>query len=353
MMMMVVMRGRLCFPINSNLLFRSFPIKHPIITHSHSCLNSFSSFDPCKKYTIKMSGRDDHDDSPSFERPRSIVKKVLAKAQHEGDGAIVRRSIGRPELKNLDPFLMLDEFSVSRPAGFPDHPHRGFETVTYMLEGAFTHQDFSGHKGTIGAGDLQWMTAGRGIIHSEMPAGDGVQKGLQLWINLSSKDKMIEPRYQELQSKDIAQAEKDGVYVRIIAGEAFGVQSPVYTRTPTMYLDFTMKPGAKLHQPVPKSWNAFIYIIEGEGVFGSSTSAPVSSHHALVLSPGDGINVWNRSSMQLRFILVGGQPLNEAVVQYGPFVMNTQAEIEQTFEDYRLCKNGFEKAKQWRSQPQH
>uniref|UniRef100_A0ACD6AAI9 Uncharacterized protein n=1 Tax=Avena sativa TaxID=4498 RepID=A0ACD6AAI9_AVESA len=175
-----------------------------------------------------------------LENPRSVVKKLLSEAQSEGQGATVRRSIGRHELRNLDPFLMLDEFSVSKPAGFPDHPHRGFETVTYMLEGAFTHQDFSGHKGTIRTGDVQWMTAGRGIVHSEMPASDGVQKGLQLWINLASKDKMIEPRYQELQSKDISHAEKDGVEVRIIAGEAFGVQSPVYTRTPTMYMDFTM-----------------------------------------------------------------------------------------------------------------
>ncbi|KAJ6823294.1 pirin-like protein [Iris pallida] len=279
-------------------------------------------------------------EAPSFEMPRSVVKKVLAEAQQEGEGASVRRSIGRPELKNLDPFLMLDEFSVSAPAGFPDHPHRGFETVTYMLEGAFTHQDFSGHKSTIRAGDLQWMTAGRGVVHSEMPAAEGVQKGLQLWINLPSKDKMIEPRYQELQSKDIARAEKDGIEARIIAGEAFGVRSPAYTRTPTMYLDFTMQPGSQLHQPVPVSWNAFVYVIEGEGVFGETST---SSHHVLVLSTGDGLSVWNR------FVLVGGKQLDEPVVQYGPFVMNTQAEIQQTLEDYRNCRNGFEKARKWSS----
>ncbi|KAJ6842979.1 pirin-like protein [Iris pallida] len=285
-------------------------------------------------------------EAPSFEMPRSVVKKVLAEAQQEGEGASVRRSIGRPELKNLDPFLMLDEFSVSAPAGFPDHPHRGFETVTYMLEGAFTHQDFSGHKSTIRAGDLQWMTAGRGVVHSEMPAAEGVQKGLQLWINLPSKDKMIEPRYQELQSKDIARAEKDGVEARIIAGEAFGVRSPAYTRTPTMYLDFTMQPGSQLHQPVPVSWNAFVYVIEGEGVFGETSA---SSHHVLVLSTGDGLSVWNRSDGPLRFVLVGGKQLDEPVVQYGPFVMNTQAEIQQTLEDYRNCRNGFEKARKWSS----
>ncbi|KAJ8458099.1 hypothetical protein OPV22_031025 [Ensete ventricosum] len=289
--------------------------------------------------------------NPGFQNPRSVIKKVLARPQHEGDGAIVRRSIGRGELRNLDPFLMLDEFSVSAPAGFPDHPHRGFETVTYMLEGAFTHQDFAGHKGTVRAGDLQWMTAGRGIIHSEMPAGEGENKGLQLWINLSSKDKMMEPRYQELQGKDVSRVEKHGVDVRIIAGESFGVRSPVYTQTPTMYLDFTLHPGAEVHQHIPPPWNSFVYIIEGEGVFGDPNASPTTRHHALVLSPGDGLSVWNRAARPLRFVLIGGQPLNEPIVQYGPFVMNAQAEIQQAIDDYHYCKNGFEKAKNWKSQP--
>ncbi|CAN6314487.1 unnamed protein product [Urochloa humidicola] len=287
--------------------------------------------------------------SAPFEKPRAVVKKLLAESQPEGQGATVRRSIGRHELRNLDPFLMLDEFSVSKPAGFPDHPHRGFETVTYMLEGAFTHQDFAGHKGTIRAGDVQWMTAGRGIVHSEMPAGDGVQKGLQLWINLSSKDKMIEPRYQELQSKDISRAEEGGVEARIIAGEAFGVRSPVFTRTPTMYIDFTMRPGSQLHQPIPEGWNAFVYIIDGEGVFGREKAAPVSAHHCIVLGPGDGVSVWNKSDAPLRFALVAGQPLGEQVVQHGPFVMNSRAEIQQAMEDYYYGKNGFERASQWSS----
>ncbi|XP_044465649.1 pirin-like protein [Mangifera indica] len=290
------------------------------------------------------------DPQSPFNRPRMVVKKVPAKTQQEGDGAAVRRSIGRSELKLLDPFLMLDEFAASPPAGFPDHPHRGFETVTYMLQGKVTHQDFAGHKGTIQTGDVQWMTAGRGIIHSEMAAGEGIQWGLQLWINLSSKDKMIEPRYQELKSEDIKRAEKDGVEVRVIAGESMGVQSPVYTRTPTMYLDFTLKPTAEVHQSIPESWNAFAYVIEGEGVFGSINSSPLSVHNALVLSLGDGVSVWNKSSKALRFVLIAGQPLNEPVVQYGPFVMNSQAEIEQAIEDYQYCKNGFEMAKYWRSQ---
>ncbi|KAL8462372.1 hypothetical protein ACS0TY_033416 [Phlomoides rotata] len=220
-----------------------------------------------------------------------------------------------------------------------------------MLQGAVRHEDFEGHTGSIEAGDLQWMTAGRGIVHSEMPAAEGTQKGLQLWINLSSKYKMIEPRYQEMNSKDIVEAEKDGVKVRVIAGEALGIESPIYTRTPTMYLDFTLKPGAIIRQPIPDSWNAFVYVLEGEGIFGSSRSSPVSAHHLLLLGPGDGLEAQNKSSKSaLRFILIGGEPLGEPVVQYGPFVMNTQEQIDQTIEDYENCTNGFEKARQWKSQ---
>ncbi|XP_047334738.1 pirin-like protein [Impatiens glandulifera] len=318
----------------------------------HRLLFSFCNNQAIKKRGIIMSSSSSSSSQTSdFDKPRLVVKKVLAKAQSEGNGAVVRRSIGRPELKSLDPFLLLDEFTVSAPAGFPDHPHRGFETVTYMLQGAFTHQDFAGHKGTIRTGDVQWMTAGRGIIHSEMPAGQGAQKGLQLWINLASKDKMIEPNYQELLKEEISKAEKDGVSVKVIAGESMGVKSPVYTRTPTMYLDFTIKPGSHLHQTIPESWNSFIYIIEGdEGVFGISKSAPVSAHHVLVLGPGQGLSVWNKSAdHELRFVLIAGQPINEPIAQYGPFVMNTQAEIEQAFQDYRHAKNGFEKARSWNS----
>ncbi|KAJ8440416.1 hypothetical protein Cgig2_017649 [Carnegiea gigantea] len=288
--------------------------------------------------------------NPIVNEPRPIMRKFLARPQREGVGAFVRRSIGRFELKYFDPFLVLDEFSVSAPAGFPDHPHRGFETVTYMLQGAVTHEDFAGHKGTIGAGDLQWMTAGRGIVHSEMPATQGVQKGLQLWINLSSKHKMIEPRYQEIQSKDIAEVEKNGIKVRVIAGEALGTKSPVYTRTPTLFLDFTLKPGVSLEQPIPKTWNAFVYVLEGEGIFGSPRSLPTTAHHLLLLGAGDGLVAWNRSSRPLRFILVGGQPLGEPLVQFGPFVMNTQEEIDQTIDDFENCVNGFERAKYWQSQ---
>ncbi|XP_022981564.1 pirin-like protein isoform X2 [Cucurbita maxima] len=283
-------------------------------------------------------------------QPRLVARKFLARPQHEGLGAIVRRSIGRFELKYFDPFLVLDEFSVTAPAGFPDHPHRGFETVTYMLQGSVTHEDFEGHKGTIGAGDLQWMTAGRGIVHSEMPAAQGTQQGLQLWINLSSKNKMIEPNYQEISSKEIQEATKDGVTVKVIAGEALGAKSPIHTRTPTMYLDFTLNPKAHLHQPIPSSWNAFVYILEGEGVFGSSKATSTTAHNLLLLGFGDGLDVWNKSAKAVRFILVGGERLSEPVVQFGPFVMNTQEQIDQTIDDFDNYTNGFEKARHWRSQ---
>ncbi|KAJ4980456.1 hypothetical protein NE237_031293 [Protea cynaroides] len=283
--------------------------------------------------------------SSVLREPRLVVKKFQSIAQREGVGAVVRRSIGRFELRHFDPFLLLDEFSVTAPGGVPDHPHRGFETVTYMLQGAMTHEDFAGHKGTIRTGDLQWMTAGRGIVHSEMPASQGTQKGLQLWINLSSKHKMVEPRYQELLSKDLAEVAKDGINVRIIAGEALGTKSAIYTRTPTMFLDFTLKPGAHLQQPIPSLWNSFIYVLEGEGVFSKPESSPTKAHYILLLGSGDGVEAWNQSSKLLRFILVGAEPIGEPVVQYGPFVMNTQEEIDQAIDDYEHCINGFENAK--------
>ncbi|XP_061348362.1 pirin-like protein [Gastrolobium bilobum] len=292
----------------------------------------------------------DSEQCPPFNSPRLVLKKVLAQSQQEGDGALVTRGIGSIELQSLDPFLLLDHFSVSPPAGFPDHPHRGFETVTYMLQGGITHQDFAGHRGTIRTGDVQWMTAGRGIIHSEMPAGEGTHKGIQLWINLPATHKMIEPNYQELASEDIASAEKDGVRVRVIAGEAMGVHSRVYTRTPTMFLDFTLEPGAELHQGIPETWNSFVYVIDGEGVFGFPSCSPIMRHHVLVLSLGDGLSVWNKSEQALRFVLIGGQPLNEPVARHGPFVMNTQSEIKKTIQDYHFRKNGFEMGKYWTSQ---
>ncbi|KAJ1555258.1 hypothetical protein HK096_005645 [Nowakowskiella sp. JEL0078] len=190
---------------------------------------------------------------------RSVAQVILSKVSPlfvpywevpEGAGARVRRSIGTFALRNFDPFLMLDEFFVRKPAGFPDHPHRGFETVTYMLEGKFNHEDFAGHKGTIGPGDLQWMTAGRGIVHAEMPATDGLNHGLQLWVNLPKSGKMVAPRYQELRDADVPRAKSsDGkVVVKVIAGESYGVTAKTETHTPIFYLDVRMERGARYEQ---------------------------------------------------------------------------------------------------------
>ncbi|CAF0922068.1 unnamed protein product [Didymodactylos carnosus] len=277
----------------------------------------------------------------------------LVKEQSEGVGARVRRSIGTNAVKHIDPFLMLDEFSVNAPAGFPDHPHRGFETVTYMLTGSFQHEDFCGHKGVINPGDLQWMTAGRGILHCEMPLENSpiTAHGLQLWVNLGREFKMTEPKYQELLDRDIPRATSDDglVNVKIIAGESMGIQSPVYTITPTMYLDFTVKPTGQFTQSIPNNWNAFCYILSGSGEFGSKTTK-ADAHNILVLSLGNTLQFKNTSqTSDLRFVLIAGKPLNEPIVQYGPFVMNTQKEIEQALRDFHENRNGFENAAKWRS----
>mmetsp|Transcript_23008 Transcript_23008/g.58342 ORF Transcript_23008/g.58342 Transcript_23008/m.58342 type:complete len:330 (-) Transcript_23008:139-1128(-) len=279
---------------------------------------------------------------------REVVKDVESVEQGEGVGARVRRSIGRPELRNLDPFLMLDEFRVGQPAGFPDHPHRGFETVTYMLNGAMLHEDFCGHKGVIYPGDLQWMTAGKGIVHSEMPQGEEQAHGLQLWVNLSSKDKMVEPRYQELLGKDIPKIDKDGIKCVVIAGEAFdGTKSPVYTLTPTMYLDFELEKGKVLEQPVPEGWNAFMYTLRGDVRVGGKRHH-ASAHHTLVLGGNGNVRV-EAGEDGARFVLLGGKPHGEPIVQHGPFVMNNDQQIFQTFMDYQQGKNGFENAPGWES----
>ncbi|KAK3818115.1 MAG: RmlC-like cupin domain-containing protein [Linnemannia gamsii] len=329
--------------------------------------------------------------SASTERTpsRTITRAVLSEEQAEGVGARVRRSIGRPELRNHDPFLMLDEFLVDKNGGFPDHPHRGFETVTYMLEGHFQHEDFAGHSGIIGPGDVQWMTAGRGIVHSEMPVfGDdeGGEKaltkahGLQLWINLPKEHKMCDPQYQELLDTEIPRAEpQPGVVIKVIAGESHGVQSKVYTRTPTMFLDVTMEPHKVIEQRLPIDFTGFIYMLSGrtylgdsddsshttnnnEGQFvASSTNTNTNNqgqfvgeaHHTLTFSDSNnGLQEILRIETKdepARFVFIAGQPLNEPIVQHGPFVMNTNEEIYETFFDFRNAVNGFERANQWRS----
>jgi len=320
-------------------------------------MSTLSASADVKSTTVPSSSVPSSDGAPlSVTKSRSIAQKVLSREQGEGHGARVRRSIGGPELRNFDPFLMLDEFKVGAPAGFPDHPHRGFETVTYMLpttKGAFEHEDFVGHKGRIEAGDLQWMTAGRGIVHSEMPATGNTEysHGLQLWVNLASKFKMVEPAYQELKAADIPHVTKDGVTAIVIAGSALGVTSRVYTRTPTSYLHFMMQPHSTLRQPIDSGWNAFIYVLEGEArLGGDDEKLTVGPHHTVTLTAdGDGIVVITKGSA-CNFVVIAGKPIGEPVVQHGPFVMNSATEIRQAMVDYQSGKNGFERAPGWRSE---
>lgn len=281
---------------------------------------------------------------------RRVAKIVLSVEQAEGVGARVRRSIGRKDLKNLDPFLMLDEFSVRKPAGFPDHPHRGFETVTYLLRGTSAHEDFCGRQGTLGPGDLQWMTAGRGIVHAEMPLSEEPIHGLQLWVNLRRAHKMVEPQYQELKAPEIPRPSKAGVSIAVISGEALGQKSPVYTRTPTIFLDLKLKQGAKHVQPIPSGWTAFIYTLSGSVCIGPAEDMKqIGPHHTVVLENGDYIQVENKAGEECHFVLIAGEPIHEPVVQYGPFVMNSEEEITQTIKDFQTKTNGFERAKAWRS----
>jgi len=282
---------------------------------------------------------------------RSVAKVVLSKWQSEGRGARVRRSIGRQELRNLDPFLLLDEFEGSGKdgGGFPDHPHRGFETVSYLLEGEFTHEDFAGNHGVLRPGDLQWMTAGRGIVHSEMPGWEKT-RGLQLWVNLAREYKMVEPSYQELLASEIPSAATSGVTVKVIAGSSMGIKSPVRTRTPTFYLDFKFLPGSNFTQDVPADWTCFAYILAGKFRFGGGEV--VEAHNTVLFdTDGDGVEMeeTGHSDSEGHLVLIAGRPIGEKVVQHGPFVMNTRQEIEQAFEDYQLGKNGFEKIKTWKS----
>ncbi|KAI9308418.1 RmlC-like cupin domain-containing protein [Cunninghamella echinulata] len=283
---------------------------------------------------------------------RSIVKSVLSREQMDGVGARVYRSIGTPALRNLDPFLMLDEFDMNNPgAAFLDHPHRGFETVTFMKEGEFEHEDFKGNKGRLGPGDLQWMTAGRGIVHAEVPIqGTKRVHGLQLWVNLGKKDKLIEPSYQEFPKEKVVRIHpKEGLEIGVIAGQSYGAQSPVFTRTPTMFIDVKMKKGVTMDQNIPEDYRGFIYTLNGKASFGE-TKHIAEAHHTLVLSDhGNTIPIESLSD-DCEFVIIAGLPHNEPIVQHGPFVMNTKEEIYQAFEDYQRGQNGFEGAPEFESE---
>ncbi|KAF2278279.1 RmlC-like cupin [Westerdykella ornata] len=292
--------------------------------------------------------------------PRKIEKSFLAIEQAEGVGAKVRRSIGTPRLRNFSPFLMLDHFSVQPGAGFPDHPHRGQETITYLISGAVDHEDFAGHKGTIEAGDLQFMTAGRGIVHAEMPgqSADGSPSvGLQLWVDLPKELKSCEPRYRDLRASEIPQVTADDgkVKVKVISGMAYGTESlKELAYTPVWLLDFTVQPGGHVKQPLPKDWNAFAYTLSGTTVFSSnSESRPIEQYHNVVFDKkGDSIeaSVEEGAATESRFILVAGMPLDQPIIQYGPFVVTSRDEVMQAMMDFQTHSNGFERAYNWQSE---
>ncbi|KAF7649124.1 hypothetical protein LDENG_00146460 [Lucifuga dentata] len=285
---------------------------------------------------------------------RRVEKTVFSEKEEEGVGEGTRKSIGRKELTDLDPFLKFEEFWVSKPSGYPDHPHRGYEMVTYMYEGISVHEDFCGNVEEMKPGDLQWTTAGQGLVHSRMPISEEPVVGIQLWINLPRHLKMMEPVTQDLTEEQVPKPSQGGVTVAVLSGEALGEKSKVFTRTPTLFLDFRLQVGALHVQPVPSGWTTIIYTFSGSIHVGPNEEQhKVEPHHTVVFGDGDCVKVENKGSEVSHFVLVAGEPIKEPVVQHGLFVMNTEEEIIQAITDYQTGCNGFERAINWRSKTQN
>ena len=277
---------------------------------------------------------------------RSLQRVIQGLATSDGAGVKLRRSIGQGQGGRLDPFLMLDEFSSDNPgdylAGFPPHPHRGFETVTYMLDGHMRHEDHLGNVGELKSGSVQWMTAGRGIVHSEMPQQEeGRMRGFQLWINLPAKEKMKPASYRDIPAADIPVVTlPDGGRAKIIAGvlqaDDATVAGPIQgLSTEPLYFDIELPAGASFSHPIDSSHNAFVYVFEGSLQIGAADAArPLKAQNAGVLSPGDQVDM-TADAGGARFLLLAGKPLGEPIVQYGPFVMNTVEEVEQAISDFQ------------------
>jgi quercetin 2,3-dioxygenase len=293
-------------------------------------------------------------DNAGADKGRRVAGIVNSIETLEGGGFLVRRPFPKPAFSEFDPFLLLDEMGPVEVApgeakGAPDHPHRGFETVTYLLAGEMEHKDSRGHAGRLRPGDVQWMTAGAGVVHSEMPSREfqrkgGRMHGFQLWVNLPQAGKMTRPRYQEIPSGRIPKATSvDGlVTVNVIAGEALGQKAVIETHTPIIYLHYHVKAGGVVIQPVPSDYNAFAYIVEGDGLFGEERERAVDGQMVLLAGDGDEVRIENAAEAptSLDVLLIAGVPWNEPIARYGPFVMNTQPEIYQAFEDYRLGRMG-------------
>jgi quercetin 2,3-dioxygenase len=280
---------------------------------------------------------------------RSVAAVIDAIETLEGGGFLVHRPFPTATLDMIDPFLLLDEMGPTEVApgqaiGAPDHPHRGFETVTYMLDGEFEHRDSAGNHGVINSGDVQWMTAGSGVVHSEMPGAriqreGGRSHGLQLWVNLPRAAKMAPPRYQDLRSADIPTVERAGVTAKVIAGEALGVVGPANTHVPILYVHAHVDAGATLDIDVPPDSNAFAYVLAGAGEFGPDARPAVRAQLVRFGPSGSAARVRGGED-GLEVVVLAGQPLREPVVRYGPFVMNTKAEIVEAFDDYQSGRMG-------------
>ncbi|GMU42104.1 MAG: pirin family protein [Xanthomonadales bacterium PRO6] len=271
---------------------------------------------------------------------RTVGRVFRGMPTSDGAGVRLTRVIGSPQLPDLDPFLLLDEFGTDRPedyiAGFPDHPHRGFETVTYMLDGRMRHRDNHGNSGLLVPGAVQWMSAGRGLVHSEMPEQqEGRMRGFQLWINLPARLKMSEPRYQEYGPERIPTVNPaPGVAVKVIAGEVAGVRGPIeQPATEPVYLDVHLETGSTFTHVLPHAHNAFLYVYQG--ALAIAGAMPVLAQQLAVLGPGETVAVDATATGGTRAILVAGRPLREPVARHGPFVMNTREEILQAMEDLR------------------
>ncbi|WP_206485241.1 pirin family protein [Thalassotalea sp. G2M2-11] len=275
---------------------------------------------------------------------REVKQVINGLAVSDGDGVQLKRLIGTPYLEMLDPFLMLDAFSSDQPqdyiGGFPEHPHRGFETVTYMLAGKMRHRDNLGNEGVIESGDIQWMSAGKGVIHSEMPEQEnGLLAGFQLWVNLPASEKMTPPKYQELKNEQIpVEQHQDGVKIKVIAGQTQQGTTGVIANKfvlPT-YWDVQLPQHSCLDEQLSDNHNAFIYLIEGKIAIGEQIESQAVSGEPgqlIVLTNGEHVKV--KALQPSRFLLIAGQPLNEAVARGGPFVMNTREQINQAFADYQ------------------
>jgi hypothetical protein len=280
--------------------------------------------------------------------PRSVLRILPTFRTLEGAGFVVRRPFPTATLPQVDPFLLLDHLGPFDAApgeakGAPDHPHRGFETVTYLLEGEMEHKDSAGNAGRLGPGDVQWMTAGAGVVHSEMPSA-AVQKnggrihGVQLWVNLPRRSKMVKPRYQEIPSTRIPKVERDGVTVRVIAGEAYGASAVIETHTPILYFHASLARGARFEERVPDGFTVMAYVLSGEVRAGKNERPAQEGELAVFAADGGAVSLTAAAPSEV--LVLGGVPLREPVARYGPFVMSTHDEILQAFEDYRAGRMG-------------